>query len=186
MLYSSGDFGVAGNQGRCIDPATGNFTQTNATRGIFNPTFPSGCPWVTSVGATEVPPATQISRDVASTPTQPEKVCETVIRSGGGFSNVFDMPDYQMTSVKNWFSDHPPTYGADRFNNTQRTRGYPDIAVNGANYVITVNGNFTLTYGTSASAPALGGMLALINEERLKAGKTSIGFINPVLYSNPS
>jgi len=26
VLYSSGDYGVAGNAGECIDPVTGNFT----------------------------------------------------------------------------------------------------------------------------------------------------------------
>ncbi|KAF2674224.1 subtilisin-like protein [Microthyrium microscopicum] len=184
ILYSSGDFGVAGNMGRCIDPKTGNFTRTNATDGVFNPSFPSGCPWVTSVGATEVPPATNVVQALASN-TQPEVACETVIRSGGGFSNMFEMPEYQKVAVKGWFSDHPPVYGASLFNNTQKTRGFPDIAVNGANYVITVGGNFSLIYGTSASAPALGGILTLINEQRLNAGKNTIGFINPVLYENP-
>ena len=35
VLYSSGDFGVAGNMGRCIDPSTGNYTRTNASEGKF-------------------------------------------------------------------------------------------------------------------------------------------------------
>jgi tripeptidyl-peptidase-1 len=184
VLYSSGDFGVAGNMGRCIDPATGNFTRTNATNGVFNPSFPSGCPWVTSVGATEVARGVNIKDQLAQN-KQPEKACETVIRSGGGFSNVFELPEYQQTAVKKWFSEHPPPYGADKFNNTQRTRGFPDISTNGANYVVTVNGNFTLIYGTSASAPALGGMIALINEQRINANKATVGFINPVLYEHP-
>jgi tripeptidyl-peptidase-1 len=184
VLYSSGDFGVAGNMGRCIDPATGNFTRTNATEGVFNPSFPGGCPWVTSVGATEVARGVNIKDQLAQN-KQPEKACETVIRSGGGFSNVFELPEYQQTVVKKWFSEHPPPYGADKFNNTQRTRGFPDISTNGANYVVTVNGNFTLIYGTSASAPALGGMISLINEQRLNANKGTIGFINPVLYEHP-
>jgi tripeptidyl-peptidase-1 len=206
VLYSSGDFGVAGNMDRCIDPQTGNFTKSNSSfgkgsfssvrltehgqltaslqPGVFNPSFPSGCPWVTSVGATEVPPKTNIVRAMASA-TQPERACETVIRSGGGFSNVFEVPEYQQDTVKGWYNDHPPPYGADRFNNTQRTRGFPDISVNGANYAVVVNGKFTLIYGTSASAPTLGAMLSLINEERMKAGKNSVGFINQVLYEHP-
>ena len=39
--------------------------------------------------------------------------------------------------------------------------------------------------GTSASAPAFAAMVALINDERLKAGKASVGFVNPALYANP-
>ena len=44
---------------------------------------------------------------------------------------------------------------------------------------------FGLVYGTSASSPVTGSILTLINEARYNAGKTSIGFINPVLYANP-
>jgi len=40
--------------------------------------------------------------------------------------------------------------------------------------------------GTSASAPVLGAIFTLINQKRLATGKSSIGFINPVLYANPS
>jgi tripeptidyl-peptidase-1 len=105
--------------------------------------------------------------------------------------------------VHNWFAKYPPPYGADRFNNSQRTRGHPDISVslpipsppeplhpnpfqaNGANYVIAIDGNFSLVYGTSASSPTTGSILTLINQARYDAGKSSIGFINPVLYAHP-
>ena len=46
FLYSSGDYGVAGNGGRCIDPVTGKYN--NGTNGIFNPSFPSTCGYITS------------------------------------------------------------------------------------------------------------------------------------------
>lgn len=39
--------------------------------------------------------------------------------------------------------------------------------------------------GTSYSSPVVASILTLINAERAKAGKPSIGFINPVLYQNP-
>ena len=42
FLYSSGDYGVAGNGGQCIDTATG--TYNNGSFGMFNPSFPGGCP----------------------------------------------------------------------------------------------------------------------------------------------
>jgi tripeptidyl-peptidase I len=184
VLYSSGDYGVAGNLGRCIDPTTGNYTRTNASSGIFNPSFPSTCPWVTSVGATQVANGTNIVQQLA-TNTQPEQACETVIRSGGGFSNNFAMPDYQSSAVHSWWTNHAPPYGSDRFNNSQKTRGYPDISANGANYVIAVDGNYTLVYGTSASAPSFGSIITLINEQRLTKGKKAVGFLNQVLYNHP-
>ena len=77
-----------------------NEVQEDPTNGtVFNPEFPVGadflwfipndanfllqstCPYVTSVGATQI--------KVGSTVNDPEEACETVIFSGGGFSNIF-------------------------------------------------------------------------------------------------
>lgn len=38
--------------------------------------------------------------------------------------------------------------------------------------------------GTSASTPIFASVLTRINEERLRAGKKTVGFVNPVLVSN--
>jgi tripeptidyl-peptidase-1 len=181
VLYSSGDYGVAGNGGQCI---AANGTYNSGKDGRFNPSFPATCPYVTAVGATQVIPGTNIIKD-AFTGTQPEQACETVIYSGGGFSNVFPLPSYQSSAVKGWFRNHPPPYGADRFNNTQQTRGFPDVSANGANYIVAVDGKFALVFGTSASSPTFGSILTIINEKRLQLGKSSIGFVNPVLYAHP-
>lgn len=182
FLYSSGDYGVAGNGGQCI---AANGTYNNGTSGRFNPSFPGTCPYVTSVGATQVKPGTNIVAALASG-TQPEQACETVIYSGGGFSNVFPMPSYQSSAVKEFFANHPPPYGADRYNNSMMTRGFPDVSANGANYVVAVDGNFSLVYGTSASSPTFGSVVTLINQARLDVGKKSVGFLNPTLYAHPN
>ncbi|KAK6433611.1 hypothetical protein LTR95_010213 [Oleoguttula sp. CCFEE 5521] len=191
FVFSSGDYGVAGNGGQCIAPGApppgvgpNNLTYTDGSSGRFNPAFPSTCPYITSVGATQVKPGTNIIKALA-THTQPEEACETVIYSGGGFSNVFPLPSYQSAAVKGWFKNHPPPYGADRFNNSQQTRGFPDVSANGANYVVAVDGQFALVYGTSASAPVFASILTLINEARLAIGKKSVGFINPTAYAHP-
>jgi tripeptidyl-peptidase-1 len=34
------------------------------------------------------------------------------------------------------------------------------------------------------STPVVGSLITLINEERIKKGKGSVGFLNPVLYAN--
>ena len=174
VLYSSGDFGVAGNGGQCIDAVTGAYN--NGSSGIFNPSFPGTCPYVTSVGATQVLNG--------STVHSPESASGKVIFSGGGFSNVFAMPDYQKTAMASYFAASPPAYGADRFNNSQTVRGYPDVSANGVNYVTAVNGKFSLAFGTSASCPTFASMLNLVNEERIAAGKSSVGFVNTALYAN--
>ncbi|KAL8671168.1 MAG: hypothetical protein Q9168_004321 [Polycauliona sp. 1 TL-2023] len=175
FLFSSGDSGVAGNGRQCIDPATKEYN--DGTSGIFNPGFPSSCPYITSVGATQIVPGASV--------TAPEEACQTVIFSGGGFSNVFPLPSYQASAVKSFFTNHPPPYGADRFNNSQTTRGFPDVSANGANYVVAIDGQFTLIFGTSASSPTVGAIFTLINEARLYAGKGTLGFANPFLYANP-
>jgi tripeptidyl-peptidase-1 len=40
--------------------------------------------------------------------------------------------------------------------------------------------------GISASAPVFASIITKINDERLKVGKRPVGFLNPVLYANPS
>lgn len=143
VIYSSGDFGVAGNGGQCLSENGTSFT--NGDSGKFNPSFPGGCPWVTSVGATQIVNG--------STVNDPEAACQEVIKSGGGFSNVFAMPSYQQDALQTYMDKHAPSYGSDRFNNSGTSRGFPDVSANGANYVTAVDGKFSLSYGTSGESP---------------------------------
>jgi len=106
-----------------------------------NPAFPSTCPYVTSVGATQLLNGTSVRGS--------ESACQRVIFSGGGFSNFFPMPSYQSEAVAAYFADNEPPYSAERYNNSKNVRAYPDVAANGANYVTAVNGNFSLSFGTS-------------------------------------
>ena len=73
VLFASGDGGVSGTQSR------------DCTK--FVPTFPSSCPYVTSVGAT--------------VGLAPETAAPF---STGGFSNIFAMPEYQSTAVSGYLS----------------------------------------------------------------------------------
>lgn len=175
ILYSSGDSGVAGNGGTCINPQTGALN--NGASGKFNPSFPGTCPYVTSVGATQVLNGSSV--------LAPESACEKVIFSGGGFSNVFPMASYQKSTMSAFFARNKISYGAERFNNSQTVRGYPDVSANGANYVVAVDGKFSLTFGTSASTPTFASLVNMINEERMAVGKGPVGFLNPTLYANP-
>ena len=144
---------------------------------MFNPSFPGTCPYITSVGATQVKPN--------ATVLQPEEAAELVIYSGGGFSNVFGTPSYQKSAVETYFAEHKPSYGSDRYNTSQTSRGIPDVSANGVNYVIAIDGVFSYVYGTSASTPTFGSVITLLNAARLDVGKSTVGFINPVLYANP-
>ncbi|KIK70403.1 hypothetical protein GYMLUDRAFT_32410 [Collybiopsis luxurians FD-317 M1] len=171
ILYSSGDDGVAGGGGVCLDE-TGQPVK-NGT--MFNPDFPATCPFVTAVGATQVNPN--------STVFQPEGACEQVIFSGGGFSNIFAIPEYQQSNVASFLKNHPPPYTSAQFNNSGHSRAYPDLAANGANYVIGIDGEFELVFGTSCSSPVVGSFITMVNDARLAAGKGPVGFINPTIYT---
>ncbi|KDQ54112.1 hypothetical protein JAAARDRAFT_60885 [Jaapia argillacea MUCL 33604] len=171
VLYSSGDYGVAGNGGLCLNP---DGSQTlNGT--MFNPSFPGTCPYITSVGATQV-----VS---GHTVYEPESACMDVIYSGGGFSNYFAMPSYQKTVVESYLKNYPPPYPPTMWNATGMSRAFPDVSANGAWYVVAIDGEFELVFGTSASSPVTGSILTLVNDARLAVGKKPIGFINPTIYS---
>jgi hypothetical protein len=51
------------------------------------------------------------------------------------------------------------------------------------NYVVAVDGQFELVYGTSCSSPVSGAIFTMINDARLAVGKGPIGFINPTVCS---
>ncbi|KAG1804120.1 subtilisin-like protein [Suillus subaureus] len=170
FLFSSGDEGVAGNTGNCLN-ADGSQTWDGK---IFNPSFPATCPYVTAVGATQVSPGQNV--------WEPENACEQVIYSGGGFSNYFSMPDYQKGAVKGYLAANPISYSKDIYNSTG-SRAYPDLSANGANYVVAIDGSFQLVYGTSAASPVVGAILTMVNDARIARGKPTLGFINPTIYS---
>lgn len=68
----------------------------------------------------------------------PETACQSVIYSGGGFSNYFATPDYQKSQVQGYLANYPPSYTGAQYNNTGTSRGFPDLSANGANYVVSV------------------------------------------------
>ncbi|KAI0331459.1 family S53 protease-like protein [Cubamyces sp. BRFM 1775] len=131
----------------------------------FGPSFPSGCPFLTSVGAT------------TGYDSGPEVVADF---SGGGFSNIFPQPSYQSAAVENYLNALGST-NEGLFNRSGRA--YPDVSAQGINYVTRINGTFFLILGTSASTPVWASVTALLNDALLNAGKPPLGFINPLLYS---
>ncbi|KAI0645469.1 family S53 protease [Trametes meyenii] len=148
ILFASGDGGVAGSQSsRCT---------------TFLPTFPSGCPFMTSVGATTGIPETSASF------------------SSGGFSNFFAQPSYQASAVSTFLNALGNT-NSGKFNRTGRA--FPDVAAQGDNVEIVVGGEFGLVAGTSCSSPIFASVVSLLNDELAAQGKSPLGFLNPFLYS---
>ncbi|CDM34182.1 hypothetical protein DTO013E5_2407 [Penicillium roqueforti] len=153
VIFSSGDSGVGS---ACLTN-----DGRNATR--FPPQFPAACPWVTSVGAT--------------THTAPE---QAVYFSSGGFSDLWARPKWQEEAVSEYLEILGNRWSG-LFN--PKGRAFPDVTAQGRNYAIYDKGSLTSVDGTSCSAPAFAGVVALLNDARLKVNKPPMGFLNPWLYS---
>ncbi|PSS25469.1 hypothetical protein M430DRAFT_56216 [Amorphotheca resinae ATCC 22711] len=182
VIYASGDSGVS-NRGECIVPSNvTNYTTIENNPGAFSPSFPAACPYLTSVGATMLNSTTELVETAVSVP-------EEGYWSGGGFSNYWPAPSYQESTLRSYFENTPPpytnttAYGTPYYNSSGR--GYPDVAAVGQNILLYVQGAPSFVGGTSASAPIFASIITLINEKRLAAGKSTVGFVNPVLYQNP-
>jgi tripeptidyl-peptidase-1 len=176
LINSSGDGGVEGNSD-CARPG--------GTISSFQVTFPNTCPYITSVGGSMVRPNTSV------TDPSPEVAGELVddthqFKSCGGFSTLFPIPEYQQYAIATYWEQHAPNVSVSiTWNNSQTTRGIPDVAFNALNYVTVTEGFFQLITGTSASAPGFASLIARINQARLNVGKKVVGFLNPVIYANP-
>jgi tripeptidyl-peptidase-1 len=85
--------------------------------------------------------------------------------------------------VSYFLTNHPPEYNSSQFNITGRA--YPDVSAFGNRINIYSNGKALVDSGTSASTPLFASIITLINEKRVAANKTTVGFLNPALYANP-
>ena len=98
---------------------------------------------------------------------------------GGGFSKIFDTPDYQKSAVEAYLSIGGVP-NKKYFNSAGRA--YPDLSALAVNYEIVIDGIPLPVDGTSCSAPTTAGIISLLNDVRLKNGKSTLGFLNPLLY----
>jgi len=154
ILFSSGDTGC------------GSACQTNDGKNTtrFLPIFPAACPYVTSVGGTSG--------------TAPEKA---ISFSSGGFSDTWARPSWQDAAVSTYLTKLGTKWNG-LYNKTGR--GFPDVAAQSSNFHVIDKQSEALLSGTSASAPTFAGIVALLNANRVQAGKAPLGFLNPWIYSS--
>ena len=152
VIFSSGDTGV------------GSACQTNDGKNTtrFLPTFPAACPYATAIGGT--------------VGFQPERA---VSFSSGGFSDLWPRPWYQEAQISSYL-EKLGTKWKGLYN--PGGRGFPDISAQGSNYFVVDKGSVKKVSGTSASAPAIAGMIGLLNAKRLQEGQPALGFLNPWIY----
>lgn len=104
FLFASGDAGVGnypepyGNG--CLGPG----------KKIFSPTWPNNCPWVTNVGATKVYPGKTVYDPEMAVFDPVGHPYHVNFSSGGGFSNIYPVPNYQKAAVSTYLIEHTPPY----------------------------------------------------------------------------
>jgi tripeptidyl-peptidase-1 len=191
VVVASGDDGSVGGHGS-LDGCTSMASM-----------FPAASPYVTSVGATSIEVSTMDSQrtsyPTSGQPpicTQAEYQCECSTStneqvasinntagfcSGGGFSVYSMQPAYQTNAVNGYFKSGAVLPSTKFWN--PKNRGYPDIAAVGDNVcVFTSPGACEGVGGTSCASPIIASLITLLNNDRLNAGKTPLGFFNPVIY----
>jgi len=179
LLSSSGDSGANGR------------TDPYCTENHLNPPYPGASPFITAVGGTQLtdvtgeanlpnPPQGCTSRSCASGGEETSVTFDQArYNSGGGFSAISDVPDYQSQAVAKYLASGVPLPPASYYNTGGR--GFPDVAAFGSAVLIYQNAIETVG-GTSASCPIFAGIMALLNDYvNTKTGKP-LGFLNPLLY----
>ncbi|KAJ6783209.1 hypothetical protein PWT90_01249 [Aphanocladium album] len=160
VLFSSGDSGVGGNK------------ESSCANGLYG-LFPAACPYVTAVGGTDVINGVERVVDFG-------RYNKRLTSAGGGYSTHFAAPDYNA-NVTAAYAQTVDSTTQQQFN--AGNRGFPDIALVSALFPTIVNGGVVSLLGTSASSPAIAGMFSLLNDYRKSKGKSTLGFLNPLLYS---
>ena len=124
--------------------------------------FPSTSPDVTAVGGTtlELNSNGSVSSETAWSGDGGNG------GSGGGVSEEYVTPSYQGS------------LGLP-------SRGVPDVAADAnpnTGVAIVLNGKIEVVGGTSVATPIWAGLMGLVNQARLAAGKSTLGLLNPRLY----
>jgi len=160
-------FQAAGQMGVTIHVAAGDDGSTDGVPGkLAHVDFPASSPYVVACGGTSL----QSSGGVITS----EQVWNDGPQGGaggGGISAFFSPPTWQ-SGVK-----LPPSLGPGG----RAGRGTPDVAGNAdedTGYKVRVDGVNTVIGGTSAVAPLMAGLTALLNQ----ALGTPVGYLNPLIY----
>lgn len=132
----------------------------------FDVQWPASCPYVTAVGGTQLQSGTE----------------NGWAGSGGGFSGIFPRQSFQDKAVAAYMKS--ASLPASTLYNASG-RAMPDVSALATNFKVYSGGasGSTLT-GTSAACPTFAGMISVINDMLVAAGKPTVGFINPTLYAS--
>ena len=159
-------FKTAASLGITICAAAGDAGSSDGDKdGKVHVDFPASSPYVIACGGTRL--------TVSGNSIEEEVVWHSADggATGGGISDVFDIPGYQK--------DVKVPAGID---SGFKGRGLPDLAANAdpeTGYRTIVDGVQLVVGGTSAVAPLVAALIARMNEKL----KTPLGWIHPKLYA---
>lgn len=163
VLHGAGD---AGSWRPKVPPAP---TATDCAASVA---YPASSPWVTACGGTDLHGSgSVIKSEVVWSQSQPATPQNGAGATGGGVSEIYAVPDYQLQAGLN------PT----SVNSGNTGRGVPDVAaMAGTTYKISIAGGpLQGVHGDSATGPLWAALIAIINQ----AIGTRVGFLNPILYT---
>jgi len=143
-----------------------NGSTDGAEDGLLHVDFPASSPYALACGGTRLEGSgSTISNEIVWNEG------ESGGATGGGISDVFDLPNWQANA------NIPPSANPDG----RIGRGVPDVAGNAdpaTGYQVLVDGEDLIIGGTSAVAPLWAGLIAIINQGL----GHSVGYLNPGIY----
>jgi len=167
MQAFDGAFADAGALGVSVFCASGDSGSSGGGGNGAHADFPASSPNVTGCGGTRLnsPDGSTVDSEVVWNDDEGA--------TGGGVSEIFDLPAYQDDAGV------PVSVNPSQFVG----RGVPDVAGVAdpeTGYYIRVDGKNGIAGGTSAVAPLWAGLTALINQYL----GMNVGFMNPLLYAD--
>ena len=62
-------------------------------------------------------------------------------------------------------------------------RAYPDVSLNAHHFTVFINGTEWSFDGTSCSSPTFAAFVSLVNAQRIQAGQSTVGWLNPAIWA---
>jgi len=154
------------------DAYTTGATSANGVDNTSLDNAPSSCPYITLVGGTTLTttgPAGSWSSETAWNWGLDDG---SYVGTSGGISSYYAIPSWQS--------------GLSMASNGGSTahRNIPDVALTADNVYVAYNdGSWAAFGGTSCAAPLWAALASLMNQQAVSAGRSSVGFLNPAIYT---
>jgi len=158
-------------QGQSFFSASGD---SDAFVGDTSSQFPSDDPYITQVGGTTLTTTGPHGSYVSETAWNSGFVFADrgYLGSGGGISTSYSIPGWQQAV----------SMSSNQGSTTMRN--VPDVAMVAADIsIIADDGQQETVVGTSCATPLWAGFIALVNQQAVSNGLSTVGFINPAIYA---